>query len=920
MSFTVNGRAAAEEPRPGQCLRTFLRGLGWFGVKKGCDAGDCGACTVWLDGEPIHSCIIPAFRARGRAVTTIEGLAGDGGDLHPMQRAFLDAQGFQCGFCTAGIIMTAAALDQRRRADLAGALKGNLCRCTGYRSVADAVAGVRHADDGRNLGAPAGPGVVTGAARFTADVAIEGLLHAKLLRSPHPHVRVLTIHRAEALAVPGVVAVLSHEDAPPALFSTGRHELDGDDPFDTRVLDTVMRFRGQRVAVVVAESEAAAEAGCRALRVDYEVLPAVFDPEEAMAPGAPLLHADKAAGRGIHDASRNVAAEFHSDIGDAAAGFAAADVVHEATYRTQRVQHAHLETHCAIAWTDADGRLVVRTSTQVPFLTRRALARVLDLPPDRVRVLCERVGGGFGGKQEMLVEDVVALAALRTGRPVRLELTREEQFTATTTRHPIAVRVRLGARRDGRLTAIALRAVSNTGAYGNHAGGVLHHGCGESIAVYDVPAKSVDGYAVYTNEVPAGAFRGYGLSQLIFAVESAVDEVARRLGIDPFEMRRINVIRPGDPMVGTSADQGDVEYGSYGLDQCLALVEDALERNAGLPVPEGDWAVGRGMALSMIHTIPPRGHFSDSLIALDGRGRYCLTVGTAEFGNGATTTHVQIAAGVLSAAPGNVAVRQSDTDGGGHDTGAYGSTGLVVAGRATLRAAEDLRRRLLDGAEKLFGPARDGWRLSGDAVTDGARRVPLADLAARAGEAGLALEGRGSFDGTPRSIAFNVHGFRVAVHRVTGAIRILRSVQAADAGHVVNPMQCRGQVEGGVAQAIGAALYEHLDIEDGRVTTPVFRAYHIPAFADVPVTEVLFADTSDRLGPLGAKSMSESPFNPVAPALANAVRDATGVRFTALPLAADRIFEAVAERASGPSGREGGGRDGDDRDRGGADA
>ncbi len=898
MSFSVNGTVTGAEPRPGQCLRTFLRDNGWFGVKKGCDAGDCGACTVWLDGEPVHSCITPAFRARGLAVTTIEGL-GAAEALHPMQQAFLDAQGFQCGFCTAGMIMTAAALNQGQKADLPAALKGNLCRCTGYRAIADAIDGHVHADGTRNLGAPAGPAVVTGAARFTADVAPAGLLHVKLLRSPHPHARVVSIDRRSALALPGVVAILDHTDAPTTLFSTGRHEIDADDPFDTRIFDTVMRFRGQRVAAVVAESEAAAEAGCRALAVNYELLPAVFDPEAAMAPGAPLLHADKGEHSGIHDPFRNVVAEFHSAIGDAEAGFAAADAVHEATYRSQRVQHAHLETHCAIAWTEPDGSLTVRTSTQVPFLTRRALAGLLGLPLDRVRVLCERVGGGFGGKQEMLVEDVAALAALRTGRPVKLELTREEQFTATTTRHPITVGIRIGARRDGTLTAIALRAVSNTGAYGNHAGGVLHHSCGESIAVYNIPAKTVDGFAVYTNSVPAGAFRGYGLSQLIFAVESAIDELACGLGIDPVEMRRHNVIRPGDLMVGTSTDQGDVEYGSYGLDQCLDLVQGALARGTALPAPAGAWSVGRGVALSMIHTIPPRGHFADAGIVLRSDGSFALRVGTAEFGNGSTTTHVQIAAEVLAANPGDIVIRQSDTAGGGHDTGAYGSTGLVVAGRAVLRAAENLRARILAAAD-LFGPA--AWRLAPGAVVDGTRRLPLSEIAARAEAAAIHLEGTGRFDGTPRSIAFNVQGFRVAVHRVTGAIRILQSVQAADAGYVVNPMQCRGQVEGGVAQAIGAALYEHLDIDDeGRVTTPVFRAYHIPAFADVPVTEVLFAETHDRLGPLGAKSMSESPFNPVAPALANAVRDATGVRFTELPLAADRIFEAVSASAPSPA-------------------
>ncbi len=908
MNFVVNGTAAEDAPRPGQCLRTFLRQLGWFGVKKGCDAGDCGACTVWIDGEPVHSCITPAFRARGRAVTTIEGLAGETG-LHPMQRAFLDAQGFQCGFCTAGMIMTAASLNQAQRRDLPAALKGNLCRCTGYRSVADAMNGKVAVDGWRNLGAPGGPGVVTGGVRFTADVAPEGLLHIKLLRSPHAHARVVAIDTSAARAVPGVVAVLTHEDVPTVLFSTGRHELDGDDPFDTRVLDDVVRFCGQRVAAVVAETEGAAEEGCRRLDVTYDILPAVFDPEAAMAPGAPLLHPDKRAA-GIQHPDRNVVAEFHSEIGDTAEGFAEAAAVHEATYRAQRIQHAHLETHVALTWLDGDGRLTVRTSTQVPFLTRRALSRVLGLPLDQVRVFCDRVGGGFGGKQEMLVEDIAALATLRTGRPVKLEFTREEQFTGATTRHPMEIAVKIGAGRDGRLTAIAIRAISNTGAYGNHAGGVLHHGCGESIAVYNCRNKKVDGFAVYTNTVPAGAFRGYGLSQLVFAVESAVDELARRLGIDPFEMRRRNVIRPGDPMIGTSTDQGDVQYGSYGLDQALTMVEKALDRGPapdgiapGAAGSDGDWALGRGMALAMIHTIPPRGHFSDARIGLDRDGRYALAVGTAEFGNGSTTTHVQIAAEILSATPDHIRVHQSDTDAVAHDTGAYGSTGLVVAGTAVLRAAEALRDRLSVAAQACRGGAAQDWTLTAGELRNGPRRLSLADLAVWAGEAGLTLEGAGAFDGTPRSIAFNVQGFRVAVHRVTGVTRILQSVQAADAGFVVNPLQCRGQVEGGVAQAIGAALYEHLDIDhEGRVTTPVFRSYHIPAFADVPRTEVLFTDTHDRLGPLGAKSMSESPFNPVAPALANAVRDATGVRFTSLPLAADRIYERVSENSMRESG------------------
>ncbi|HEX8374865.1 MAG TPA: molybdopterin cofactor-binding domain-containing protein, partial [Geminicoccaceae bacterium] len=530
MILTVNGLAQQAAPAPGQCLRTLLRDLGWFGVKKGCDAGDCGACTVHLDGEPVHSCLLPAHRADGRAITTIEGLAGPcapGGasaHRHPVQEAFLAAGGFQCGFCTPGMIMTAAALDQGQRQDLGTALKGNLCRCTGYGAIRDAVAGIAHierqSDDpcGASLPAPAGPDVVAGTARFTFDLAIPGLLHLKVLRSPHAHARIVSIDRTAALALPGIVAVFTHEDVPRRRFSTGRHENPLDDAPDTMVLDAIVRFAGQRVAAVVAESEAAAEAGCAALVVDYELRDAVLDPEAAMRPGAPLVH-DPGDRPGEDTppslAIPNLAGEVHGEVGDVEWGFALADLIHEETYVSQRVQHAHLETHGAVGWRDADGRLVIRSSTQVPFLTRDALCTLFDLDRAQVRVVAGRVGGGFGGKQEMLTEDLVALAVLATGRPVKWELTRSEQFVATTTRHPMRVRVKLGAGRDGRLTAMALHVVSNTGAYGNHAGGVIHHGCNEVLGVYRCANKRVEGYAVHTHTLPAGAFRGYGLSQTI---------------------------------------------------------------------------------------------------------------------------------------------------------------------------------------------------------------------------------------------------------------------------------------------------------------------------------------------------------------------------------------------------------------------
>jgi len=904
MSFEINGKIFSETPRAGQCLRTFLRDLGLFGVKKGCDAGDCGACTVLIDGEPVHSCLIPAFRADGHAVTTIEGLAPEGG-THPMQQAFLDAQGFQCGFCTAGMILTCASLNQAQRQDLGAALKGNICRCTGYRSIEDALVGKTNIEDaaagaafGRSLPAPAGPLVVRGAARYTFDIAVEGLLHIKLLRSPHPHARIISIDKSAALNVAGVHMVLTSEDAPDLLFSTARHEKAWMDPDDTLVLDKVVRFIGQKIAAVVAETEAAAEEGCRRLKVEYEILPAVFDPAQAIAPGAPVLHGDKTPEQRVTNGPRNIVAETHGEYGDVATALANSAVTYQGSFSTQRVQHAALETHGGLAWVDASGILNVRSSTQVPFLTRRALVDIFKLAPEKVRVFCERVGGGFGGKQEMFVEDILALAALKTGRPVKLELTREEQFISTSTRHPMRISVRAGADKDGKLTALQLDVLSNTGAYGNHAAPVLFHACGECLGVYNCANKKVDAVVAYTNTVPAGAFRGYGLPQTLIAVEAAIDELAKELGISPFEMRRRNIVKPGDPMLSPpGSGYHDVLYGSYGLDQCLDLVERAMQADGASIDLAADWLIGEGIALTMIDTVPPDGHFADSRIALRDDGGFDLTVGTAEFGNGTSTVHRQIAATALATTVDRITLKQSDTAHGGHDTGAYGSAGTFVAGRATQAAAENLAADLKAFASEVVGGDQGTCVLEQQSAVCGKQRLSFAQIANSARERGKTLEASGNSSGTPRSVAFNVQGFRVAVNKGTGEIKILKSVQAADAGRVANPMQCRGQVEGGVAQSLGATLYEEMVIDEGgRVTNPKFRDYHLPSFADIPRTEVYFADTSDTLGPMGAKSMSESPYNPVAAALGNALADATGIRFTAVPFKPDRLFPLLHEK------------------------
>ncbi|MEV5354965.1 molybdopterin-dependent oxidoreductase [Streptomyces sp. NPDC052693] len=894
MPFTVsiNGQDSEQPPRAGQCLRTYLRERGWTGVKKGCDSGDCGACTVHVDGMAVHSCLYPAHRSDGRTVTTIEGLDA-GGLLHPVQEAFARAEGYQCGYCTPGFLMTVAALNRSQLQDLPQALKGNLCRCTGYQSINRAVQAafppttppcVPHG--GPDSPDRAARAVMTGTARFTLDEAEPvGMLHLALVRSPHRHARILDIDTRAALAVPGVHAVLTHRHAPLTRFSTALHERTEDDPPDLRVLDDVVRHVGQRVAAVIADDPTTAQEASRLVRVTYHVLAAVVTAEEAMRSGAVQV-AD----------GPNVISHLHRSTGDVERGLAEADTVYDSTFTTQRVQHTALECHASRAWTDGEGRLRVHTSTQAPHLVRRRLCDVFDLAPQQVRVTAGRVGGAFGGKQDVLTEDITTLACLHTGRPVQLELSRTEELTATTTRHPFTIRVTLGARFDGTLTAMKVHVIADTGAYGNHGPGVLEAGCAEGLGPYRCENSSVDAYSVRTHNVPAGAFRGYGAAQVAFAVESAVDDIAHRLGLDPLTMRERNCLGPADRAVFPGARGQHALVGSA-LHEVLSVLRQTRAQRpltCGRPAPPGH-RVGEGLAVAVHHSVPADGHLAQAKVSLAADGCYDLITGAPEFGSGAATALCHIAARVLRTSTARIRLHQADTDLLEHDSGGFASTAMALTGRAVTRACRELTRLLDDAAAAFTGIAPQDCRLAEDHVHCAGTSVPLTDLHFYAQSHALCVQAdaMAAADDAELSLAVSAQWFRIGVNPDTGVISVLDSVHIADVGQIVHAEQSRSQVEGAVAQGLGCALSEELITgPDGRITTCDLRSYTIPHFGDHPPTHVHFIDHDDST--TGPKPLAELAINPIAPALANAVHNALGIRFRSLPLRPESIWSALA--------------------------
>jgi putative selenate reductase molybdopterin-binding subunit len=966
VNLRVNGQEYPLKVPTGERLLDTLRKLGFFSVKcGGCDHGECGACAVLLDNRPVNSCSMLTAQAEGHDIQTVEALGEhpehgwqESEGLNVIQQAFVETGAIQCGYCTPAMVLVAKTLLERNpsptEAEVREAISGVLCRCTGYvkpvQAVLRAAAVLRGEEvkpvdeamsepeifpkikvlDPQEEMSTVGKGetkvdavkLVQGKPAYTADIEMRDLLVAKVLRSPHAHARIKHIDASEARALPGVAAVLTWEDIPRVVYSTAgqSHPIPG--PLDAFSLDNKVRFVGDRVALIAAETTAIAYQAMRLIKVDYEVLPPIVDSTKAMEEGAPIIHDEpEYVNFGASDASKNMPAQIRIDIGDVEKGFAEADKIFEEEYEFPKVQLAHIEPHVTLTYWDEDDRLVVRTSTQVPFHVRRQIAPLLGLPIKRIRVVKPRVGGAFGGKQEVLIEDVAAHLTVATGRPVIYEMTREEEFIGARTRHPMRLRLKTGVKNDGTITANEMYCLSDTGAYGCHALTVAGNTGQKAMGLYVGDGKyrekpNIRFYSdvVYTNTVPCGAYRGYGVPQGLWAVERQMETICRELDLDPLEFRLKNVIRSGElHPFSTAWNEGRApipeKIHTVGLPECVQQGRDAIKWDEKYGNPQWHAVPGKkhlrkgiGVALAMQGTAIARLDMGGASLKMNDDGSFNLLVGATDLGTGSDTVLAQMAGEVLGIPIEDIIVYSSDTDFTPFDKGAYASSTTYISGAATVEAARKVAARIRERAARMFADQgitvepsdirlADRKAHTPDGETFTMKEIALDALHMTEQEQIMAVASYVSPVSPP---PFAAQYAEVTVDTDSGMVTVDKLVMAVDSGLIINPVTASGQVEGGMTQALGHTTSEDMVYdEEGQPRERDFVNYHIPQADEMPELTTIFVETFEPSHPFGVKSVSEIPIDVVAPAVGNAILDACGAYLTKIPAIPERIWSSL---------------------------
>lgn len=743
---------------------------------------------------------------------------------------------------------------------------------------------------------------------YVADFVPNDALIIKMLWSPHAHARIKKIDVSKAEKMPGVKAVLWYGNVPRIAHCTAGQGFPEPSPYDTFMFDRKVRFVGDRVAAVAAETEEQAVAALDTIKVEYEVLKPVFTLDEAMAKGAPVIHDEPEAHVPIpipYEPKKNLVAHVACEAGDFNKGYGEADFRFDQTFETPYAQHCPIEPYTSMATIAPSGRIVITTSTQVPFHCRRIVAKTLDVPVQKIRVIKPRIGGGFGCKQEVLLDDVTAMFALRTGRTVFWQFDREETFRTGRTRHPFRVRLRAGVKKDGTITAIDMEAINNTGAYGGHGLTVVSCAGSKVLPLYHCENIKFDGKSYYTNLPVGGAYRGFGATQAFFAMESMMDQMAEAIGMDPLKFRQINHIREGEgspifAALGEGREGTPMTVGSNALAECIVKGADAIgwKKRQDWKEKTGRYRRGIGMACLMQGSSIPDIDMGAASIKINDDGSFNLLIGATDLGTGSDTVLAQIAAEELETTTDKMIVYSSDTDMTPFDVGAYASSTTYLSGEAVRKAAADAKRQILASGAEMMGLAVGQVFCEDSAVhsKDEKKKVSYGDIA----KYSLYQKNQYQIIGTASHITkkspppFAAHYAEIEVDTWTGFIKVLKYVSTIDCGTAINPALAEGQTEGGTLNGISYALTEeYLFDAGGRMKNASFADYHIYSMRDRPPHETILVPSYEDTGPFGAKSVSEICINGPAPVFANALYNATGARLREFPLTPEKVLKAV---------------------------
>ena len=953
LEFILNNRERSVPIQPGDKLPDTLKSLGISSVRNSDDGwGFSGSDTVLVNGVPVNAGLMLSAQAAGKEITTVEGLADTPG-MTVIQASMVDAGVVQSGYNAPAAVLMIHDLLKRipepRREDIDDALSSLYNRATGYKQFYNAIElavgrmkdpeySIKLADSfrddldfvGKTMRKVDGRKLVKGERVFVEDRVETGSLIVKMLRSPHASAYISSIDVSAAEAVPGVEIVLTHENTPDVYFTPAGQTFPEPSPYDRRMFPKKVCHVGDRVAAVAAETEEIALKALSLIKVEYDVQTPVLSIDEAEAPDAPIIHkseivyevgapdnldemnrnADPRDGRIEYqfpigaDPHHNKAASVSGSIGDVEKGFAEADVILEKTYQTSQVQCTPLEPH--VVYTKMDGdRLVIHASTQVPWHVRRIVARNLGISENLVKVIKERVGGGYGSKQEILLEEVCAFVTWKTGKPAYFRYTREEDFTASVTRFPMKVRVKLGAKKDGTFTAMYMDLKANTGPYGNHCLTVPMNGCSKSLPLYLCDNISFDVNVFYSNILPTGAYQGYGAPKANFALQTAVGELAAELDMDLMELVQKNRVHSGDMLeilkcLGEGREGEAAEIESCGLGPALEQGAEMIRWGEKEESTDPDIRIGKGFAMVQQGSGLPGLDQSNAILRLMTDGSVIILTGGADLGTGLDTLCVKMAAEVLRMAPARISVLSGDTDATPYDTGAFASSGSYFSGGAVKNAAEDLKRRILEASAKILGCEADSLKLERDEkIVGSAGELDFRALAhaMAAGDGPGQIIGQAVFTSDKASFPYGAHFAQVAVNTRTGAVEVQKYYALQDCGTPINPELAEGQIYGAVLKSIGHSLYEELILDEkGRCINANLRDYGVPMIGDLPADfEVKLVETDDPYGPFGAKSVSEIAVNGAAPAIANAIYDAAGIWIREWPMNPEKILRALGE-------------------------